>query len=392
MKIIDVQCHLLTCQQRFAEKGLVLTSSSALIRVLTDEGIYGLGDPLSAYHVPEAIPPLVEYYKKELIGEDPFRISHLWRKMYSASLFWGRSGPALSVIAGIDNALWDLKAKAHNVPLYEMLGGLANDRVRVYATGASCLLPFQRTLDAVRGYVADGFTAFKLGTGYLGQPYGTLPLEASIRQEAEKFAALRAAVGPDIDIIIDGHQGAVTRPWSRKTALMVAQLMEPHRILFFEEPLPFDDPEGYALLRQESATPIGAGEGFLGLYDFNHYFRMNALDVAQPDVGYHGGITETLRIIAAAEAQKVKVVLHNPSLGAGMMFGLHIAFARHASELIEIMPIRTALHAAILAEPLQFDRGWLRPPTKPGAGLVWHDDLPKQFPFIPGSGERQGEG
>lgn len=392
MKIIDVECHLLTCQQRFSANGPVLTSSSALIRVVTDEGIYGLGDPLSAYHVPEAIPPLVSYYKKELLGEDPFRISHLWRKMYSATLFWGRSGVALSVIAGIDNALWDLKAKAQGVPLYQLLGGLANDRVRVYATGSSCEQPLEKTLETVRCYVQAGYTAFKLGTGYLGQPYGRLPFDATVRQEAEKFAALREAVGPKIDIIIDGHQGAVTRPWSRKTALAVAEAMAPHHILFFEEPLPFSDPEGYALLRQESPTPIGAGEGFLGIYDFNHYFRLNALDIAQPDVGFHGGITETLRIIAAAEAQNIGVVLHNPSLGAGMMFGLHLAFARHACELIEIIPFRTALHEATLAEPLRLVDGWLLPPTQPGAGLVWNDDLPQQFPFIPGTGERQGEG
>ncbi len=392
MKIVDVQCHLLTCPQRFAEDGPVSTSSSALVRIVTDEGSYGLGDPLSAYHVPEAIPALVEFYKKELLGEDPLRISHLWRKMYSASLFWGRSGAALSVIAALDNALWDLKAKAHGVPLYQLLGGLANERVRVYATGSSCLLPFEKTLAAVRSYVSAGFSAFKLGTGYLGQPYGRLSLETTIHQEADKIAALRQAVGPDIDIIIDGHQGAVTRPWSRKTALAVAKAMEPHHVLFFEEPLPFNDPEGYALLRQESSTPIAAGEGFLGLYDFAHYFRLNALDIAQPDVGFHGGITETLRIIAAAESQNIGVVLHNPSLGAGMMHGLHLAFARHACELIEIMPIRTALHQAVLAEPLHFEGGWLKAPTKPGAGLVWHDELPKQFPFIPGTGERQGEG
>jgi L-alanine-DL-glutamate epimerase-like enolase superfamily enzyme len=89
----------------------------------------------------------------------------------------------------------------------------------------------------VEGYVAEGFTAFKLGTGYLGQPYGTLPFDAAVRQEEEKFAALRQAVGPGIDILIDGHQGAVTRTWPRKTALQVAKAMEPS-ILLFEEPLP----------------------------------------------------------------------------------------------------------------------------------------------------------
>lgn len=390
MKITDVQCQLFTCRQRFSPAGPELTSSSALVRVLTDEGQYGLGDPLTAYHAPEAIPPLIDYYKTELIGEDPMRISHLWRKMYNCTLFWGRSGSALSAISAIDNALWDLKAKVFGKPLYELLGGLANDRVRVYATGAGCLQPLERTLEIVRGYVAEGFTAFKLGTGYWGQPYGSLAMDATVRQEEEKFAALRQTAGPAVDIIIDGHQGATSRPWSRKTALQVAQAMEPHRILFFEEPLPFDDPEGYALLRQQSATPIGAGEGFLGLYDFMNYFRQGALDVAQPDVGYHGGITETLRIIAAAEAHNVRVVMHNPSLGAGMMFGLHLAFARHSCELIEIMSIRTELQKRVLVEPLRFEKGHLLPPTRPGAGLVWNDDLAREFPFVPGSGERQG--
>ena len=238
----------------------------------------------------------------------------------------------------------------------------------------------------------EGFTAFKLATGYSGQPYGSLSFDATVRQEEEKFAAFRQVVGPHIDIIIDGHQGAVTRPWSRKAALQVARLMESHRVLFFEEPLPFNDPEGYARLRQETSTPIAGGEGFLGLYDFMNYFRLDALDVAQPDVGYHGGITKTLEIIAGAEAHNVRVVMHNPSLGAGMMFGLHLAFARHSCELIEIMSKRTELQNAVLAEPLRLEKGYLLPPTLPGAGLVWNDDLPKMFPFIPGSGERQGEG
>ena len=176
---------------------------------LTDEGIDGLGDPLSAYHVPEAIPALVDFYKKELLGEDPLRISHLWRKMFSASLFWGRSGPALSVISALDNALWDIKAKSLGVPLYELLGGLANDRLRVYATGASCTAPLARYRRGRARLLDDGFTAFKLGTGYIGQPYGSLSFDAAVNQEAEKVAALRQAVGPDIDIIIDGHQGRV---------------------------------------------------------------------------------------------------------------------------------------------------------------------------------------
>ena len=131
MKITDVQCTLLTCKQQFSVAGPTYTSSSALVRILTDEGLYGLGDPLTAYHAPEAIPTLVAFYKKELLGEDPRRISHLWRKMYSASLFWGRSGIALSVLSALDNALWDLKAKSHGVPLYELIGGLANEKVRV---------------------------------------------------------------------------------------------------------------------------------------------------------------------------------------------------------------------------------------------------------------------
>jgi L-alanine-DL-glutamate epimerase-like enolase superfamily enzyme len=156
--------------------------------------------------------------------------------------------------------------------------------------------------------------------------------------------------------------------------------------------LPYNDPEGYALLRNESATPIGGGESLHGLYDFVNYFRAGALDVAQPDLGYSGGISEVLKIVAAAEAHNVRTVLHNPSLGAGMMAGLHFAFAQPACGFIELLPVRTELQQAMMVEPLRFEAGFLLPPTAPGAGLVWHDDLPKQFAFIPGSGERQGEG
>jgi L-alanine-DL-glutamate epimerase-like enolase superfamily enzyme len=392
MKIVDVQCHLLTCRQQFCADGAVYTSSSALVRVVTDNGLDGLGDPLTAYHAPEAIPAVVDFYKHELLGEDPRRISHLWRKTHSASLFWGRSGLALSVLSALDNALWDFNAKLAGVPLYQLLGGLANDRLRVYASGASCVQPLERTIDVVRGYVAEGFTAFKLGTGYVGQPYGGLRADAAVAQETEKVAAMREAVGPHVDIIIDGHQGAVSRPWSRKTALAVARSFEPHHILFFEEPLPYNDPEGYALLRNQTATPIAGGESLLGFYDFANYFRLGALDIAQPDVGYHGGITEAMRIIATAESHGVGIVLHNPSLGAGMMFGLHLAFARHCCELVEILPVRTELQRAVFTEPARMDGGYLLPPTAHGAGLRWDDDLPKRFEFVPGSGERQGEG
>lgn len=392
MKITNIECHLFTTRQKFAERHEPLVSSSALVRVLTDEGEYGLGDPLTAYHAPEAIPAIIDFYKQELIGEDPRRISYLHRKMYSASLFWGRSGIALSAISAIDNALWDLKAKLLGVPLYDLLGGLANDRVQVYATGANCVQPLSETIAVIKDYIRDGFTAFKLGVNYLGQPYGSLPSDAQVRQEAEKFAAMREAVGPDIEIIIDGAQGAMANPWSRKMALQIARTMEPHRILFFEEPLPYNDPEGYAMLRDNTATPIGGGESLLGLYDFANYFRLGALDIAQPDPGYHGGITEVLRIVAAAESHGVGIVQHNPSLGAGVMFGLHIAFARHSCRLIELLPVRTELQMALLADPLTVVNGHLLPPTAIGAGLIWNDELPRMFPFIPGSGERQGEG
>jgi L-alanine-DL-glutamate epimerase-like enolase superfamily enzyme len=392
MIITDVECHLLTCPQRTWSGGPEYRSSSALVRITTDEGVDGLGDPLSAYHVPEAIPGLVQFFRHELVGEDPVRITHLWRKMQNACLFWGRTGPGMSVIAAIDNALWDLRAKMLGVPLYNLLGGIANPTVRAYATGAAATAPLSRTVEIARSYLSEGFTAFKFGTGYLGQPYGSTAIDRSVRQEVEKVAALREAVGPDVDIMIDGHQGAVARPWSRKTALAVAQALEPFRVAFFEEPLPFDDPDGYALLRRESGTPIAGGEGFMGIADFTRFFDADALDIAQPDVGYHGGITETLRIVASAEARNVRVVLHNPSMGGGVMFGLHLAFARYSCQLIELLPVRSALQEALLVEPIRIERGMIHPPQSPGAGLRWDRDLPKRFPYVPGSGERQGEG
>ena len=230
MKITEVRTHLLTSVWEDDPYIPTRPHSTAFIQILTDTGLSGLGETILGYFAPEAVCPIVDFYGPALLGQDPEKINQLCSQLSRSSLYWGRVGAGLSVLSGIEMALWDLKGKALGVPLYQLLGGLARTTVKLYCSGGPALWPLEKTVEKCQYYIEQGYHGAKFGLGFVVHESGPearwkrMKRASTARlgeQEAEKLAAVRRALGPDVDLIIDGHQGIKANPFSVADALLV---------------------------------------------------------------------------------------------------------------------------------------------------------------------------
>eukprot|EP01034_Spumella_vulgaris_P041406 gene41406-51271_t len=270
------------------------------LKIETDEGIVGWGEPIlegRAQSVAAAVAELGEY----LIGKDPRRIEDHWTVLYRGGFYRG-GGIHMSALAGIDQALWDIKGKALGVPVSDLLGGNVRDRIRVYSwIGGD--RPSE-TAAAAQAAVARGFTAVKMnGTEEL-QYVDTFD---KVERCLQNVAAVREAVGPNVGIGVDFH-GRVHKPMAK----VLFKELEPYRLMFIEEPVLSEHYEALKELAHLSCTPIALGERLYSRWDFKRILSEGYVDIIQPDPSHAGGITETRKIAAMAEAYDVALALHCP--------------------------------------------------------------------------------
>jgi galactonate dehydratase len=270
------------------------------LKVETDEGITGWGEPVvegRAATVAAAVDELSDY----LIGEDPRKIEDHWQVMHRAGFY--RGGPILmSAIAGIDQALWDIKGKWHGVSVAELMGGTVRDRIRVYQwIGGDRPAEIASAAQAAAG---SGFTAVKMTASAQMQIVDTWPKMAAV---IANIAAARSAVGPDVDIAVDFH-GRVHKP----VAKVLLKELEPFKLMFIEEPVRSEEVDAFLPQLAAAATPIALGERLYSRWDFKSIIASGAVDIIQPDPSHAGGITETRKIATMAEAYDVAVALHCP--------------------------------------------------------------------------------
>lgn len=406
MKITGVTTHLMSANWAAVDAQWADTGggykSSALVRVETDTGLTGLGEIIIGYFAPEAVPAMVDYYVPHLIGKDPLQTSALWHRMYESSKWWGRSGAAMSVISGLDIALWDLRGKALGVPVHALLGGLMHEQMRVYASIGGIPGDLDEAVREVRRWVDMGFRAVKLGQfGHDRFNYDPVegvwidrPPTADLAAEAaDRFLRLRETFGSDVDFIIHNHMGsqAWPRPMNLNEAVRLLQALEPASLLFAEEPLPYEDVAGYAALRQRTSTPISGGEMLAGLHEFKAFLDAGGLDIVQPDVSFCGGITTTWEVMRLASANFVRTALHmGGSFGPAYAAGLHLSFAHPDAIILETLPVALPVIREVVQFPLDLVDGTFAPPPSdvPGLGVDVDEALLAKYPFVPGSGER----
>jgi galactonate dehydratase len=270
------------------------------LKIETDEGISGWGEPIvegKAETVRAAVMEMSEY----LIGQDPMRIEDLFQVLYRAGFY--RGGPILSsAISGIEQALWDIKGKFYNAPIYDLLGGACRDRTRVY-----CWIGGDRPSDvgeAARQQVAAGFTAVKMNATEEMHYIDSL---SKVDEAIARIAAVREAVGKDVGIGIDFH-GRV----HKSMAKIIVKELEPYRPMFIEEPVLPENNEALREIARYTSCPIATGERMYTRWGFKEVLAQGYVDIIQPDVSHAGGIMETRKIAAMAEAYDVTLAPHCP--------------------------------------------------------------------------------
>ncbi|MBT3273252.1 MAG: mandelate racemase/muconate lactonizing enzyme family protein, partial [Spirochaetales bacterium] len=325
------------------------------------------------------------------IGQGIDNIDELWQRMYHCGDFWCRVGLGLIVLNGIEAALWDLKGKAHGLPVYELLGGRKHEAMPCYATGGPSNYPEEKLLQKVDYYLSLGFKAFKVGAGKFEKDKGSwvadTPVEAA-QFEAKKVDLLRSHVGPDVDIMLDGHMGNnPSTTWTVATAEAVMSAVEPYNLFFFEEPLHYTDPWGYAKLRGSTAVPIAGGECLTGSFEWRTFTEYDCFDIGQPDAAFTGGIGEFIKVAAMLESKGRNIATHAWGAGGSLMQNIHAGFAAGNTIIFEIPPDYGPLHSEIMGDSFVMKNGKVLPPDAPGFGIRLTEETKERFPFVPGSGE-----
>lgn len=351
----------------------ILAHEWMFVRVRTDTGHVGIGQT-AYWGFPDACERIVDSFRGLLIGRDPRQIGLLWQEMYRNVPF--RGGALTGAIAAVDIALWDLKARALEVPVYELMGGRQRSKVRLHAVLATGWHDGQSSVDAfvdaARAAAEEGFTAIKFDPFAEGpEGFHTLTHARRIAQAVEAVAAVREAVGRDVDIALELH-----RKFGVNETLTFADRIAEFDIFMLEDPLPPDSVDSWGVLASKLRLPIGAGERQDTIYEFKELLARDAAHFARPDVGTAGGFTACLKIAALAEAHHAEVIFHNfvsPLLTAAT---LQICAALPNVRTLEYTLLdEQAPRDRLLKEPLRREGGWLVVPDAPGLGVDVVDDL-----------------
>ncbi len=333
------------------------TGKQILVRVTTDDGLVGWGECF-AYGVPLAVCEIVEDALAPLLaGEDPSQIESLTQKLHRALMIWGRRGLAMFAVSGVELALWDLAGKHLGVPVFELLGGRSQTRVRAYAS----LLRYGTPSDVGRvasAAVARGYTAMKLH-----------------QTDVASVAAARDAVGDGVELMLDTNC-----PWTTEEAIRIGRQLEPFGLRWLEEPVwPPEDYVSLARVRQALRIPIASGENDATLFGYAALVRADAADVIQPSMTKVGGLGEMKKIAALAASAGVTLVPHSYYYGPGLAATLHFAAATPGIPYVEFPP--GELEAPLTAEPLVCIDGSVTPPDRPGLGADPSPDVLSRYPY-----------
>ena len=346
------------------------------VQVDTDEGLTGWGE-ITCYPGPvanRAVCAVLRELTPLLAGQDAAHIEAIWQRIFRAFTYAGTRGTTTAVISGVDIALWDLRGKALGLPVYQLLGGPVRDRVALYTHFPYARTPEEAARNALVP-VRDGHLAIKTdpfweemgrtGTSYLD---GTISA-AGEQKGVDTVAAIREAVGPGVELLIDAHA-----LYNVPTAVRLARRLAPFNIHWFEEPVP---PESYPALRQvreQVPVPICVGERLHTRFEVAPVLEQRLADFLMPDVTWTGGISELKKIATLAEAYYVPVSPHDASGPINVLAGAHVMLTVPNFYKLETMRSRLDAYDAFIDTPLDVREGHLHVPDRPGLGLEMNLD------------------
>ena len=355
---------------------LIYAKHYLFVHVYTDAGIVGLGEAGNWGYL-GATAAAIEKFSTYLIGKDPFRIEDLNQNFYRSVYF--RGSVIMSAISAIDIALWDIKGKALGVPVYELLGGKTREKIRVYASVMIKETDPESLTRSYRQLQDMGFNAAKI---FVNGPVKTANdgmdefFSGRIEDELEKVRICREAVGPHFDFILEAHRG-MTKPEAIAFGTEVAR----YRPMVLEDPMTPDNIDSMAEIAAKIPVPIATGERFTNLREFEMLMRRDAAQYIRPDVCAVGGITTAKKICAAAEANDVLVIPHNPLGPVSTAACLQIC-ASIPNLGIQELPgfCINGAEDRMVKEPLRFKDGCILIPEGPGIGIELADDAAELYP------------
>ncbi len=365
------------------------------LKITTEDGIYGLGDATLNGRELAVASYLTDHVIPILIGRDARRIEDIWQYLYKGA-YWRRGPVTMSAIAAVDTALWDIKGKALNAPVYQLLGGASRDSVLVYghASGAD----IEDTVKAVTHYLSLGYKAIRAQSGIPGlkSTYGVgkdrmhyepaekdAPVENAWSTELylnfapQLFGRLRQEFGPNVHLLHDAHH--------RLTPIEAGRLgkeLEPYHLFWLEDPVPAELQESFRLIRQHTTTPLAVGEVFNSVYDCQQLIQEQLIDYIRTTVVHAGGISHLRKIASLAEMYHVRTGCHGATdmspvcMAAALHFDLSVhnfgiqEYMRHREETDRVFP-----HA------YAFTDGVMHPGDKPGLGVDIDEALAAKYPY-----------
>jgi mannonate dehydratase len=365
------------------------------LKIETSDGITGLGDATLNGRELAVASYLTDHLIPSLIGRDAHAIEDTWQFFYRGA-YWRRGPVTMSAIAAVDMALWDIKAKAAGLPLYQLLGGKCRDGAMVYCHANGTTI--EETLEKAQGYIAHGFKAVRLQSGVPGlkstygvsktqKPYepadADLPSEnvwsseKYLRSAPDLFKRARDVLGWDVHLLHDVHH--------RLTPIEAARLgkeLEPYRLFWLEDAVPAENQANFRLIRQHTTTPLAVGEVFNSIWDCKQLIEEQLIDYIRATVTHAGGITHLRRIAALADLYNVRTGCHGPTdlspvcMGAALHFDVSIPnfgiqeWMHHAQETDEVFP-----------HTYSYRDGALHPGEVPGLGVEIDEKLAAKYPY-----------
>lgn len=374
------------------------------LKITTDEGITGLGDATLNGRELSVASYLRDHVAPLLMGRDPHRIEDTWQFLYR-SAYWRRGPVTMAAIAAVDVALWDIKAKAAGMPLYQLLGGASRTGIMAYGHASGRDLP--ELFDSIRRHLDEGFRSIRVQTsvpginavyGVAAQPSATgqrydyepaqrtpLPAEedwdtrAYLRHLPSVFEAVRNEFGPELPLLHDGHH--------RMTPIQAAKLgkaLEPYDLFWLEDCTPAENQEALRLVRQHTTTPLAIGEVFNTVWDYQTLIREQLIDYVRSAVTHTGGITAMRKLLDFAAQYQIKSGIHGPTdiSPVGMAAALHLDLAIHNFGIQEYMK-HTPLANEVFRQSFTFTDGYLHPGDQPGLGVELDEEAAARFPYEP---------
>ena len=344
------------------------------VKVETDAGIHGWGEAYTQSDRDRAIEIHIQQLARYLVGRSPFDIKHFTFMAYTD--FAGKRGAMdlYCAVSGIEHALWDIAGKAAGQPVYNLLGGVCRRKIRVYANGWGGG-SIDRLAERAATVVQMGFTALKFDP--FPGPWRTFIDKKAETEAVDRVRAVREAVGPGVDILVEVH-----RRLAPMHAVRVARQMEPFDPFWYEEPVSARDIDGLAEARRDIRIPVVTGEELYTKAEFRSVFEKRAADIINPDVCNCGGILELREIAAMAEVYHVAVSPHNyNSTAVGLAATLQAAAGMPNFIITEYFVNFTDVGNAISIEPLRVENGTITLPSKPGLGIDLDEDALARYPY-----------